>query len=70
VTPSDQTINAGQYTPLSRPLFIYVNKNSLSRPEVKAFTIYYMQNAEQLVKEVGYTASPKSVYQENLSLLK
>lgn len=69
VTPSDQTINAGQYTPLSRPLFIYVNTESLKKPEVKTFVRFYMENAEQLVSEVGYTPLPASVYQENLSKL-
>jgi phosphate transport system substrate-binding protein len=69
VTPSDQTINSGQYTPLSRPLFIYVNKESLERPEVKAFVKFYMENSEQLSSEVGYTSLPASVYQENLSII-
>jgi len=69
VTPSDQTINDGTYTPLSRPLFIYVNTESLQRPEVKAFVRFYMENAEQLVAKVGYTPLPASVYQENLSKL-
>jgi len=69
VTPSDETINAGQYTPLSRPLFIYVNKESLKRQEVKAFVRFYMENAERLVSEVGYTPLQTSVYQENISTL-
>lgn len=69
VTPSDETINAGQYTPLSRPLFIYVSKAALARPEVKSFVRYYMENAVQLVTEVGYTAYPSSVYQQNLATL-
>jgi len=69
VTPSDETINAGQYTPLSRPLFIYVNKDSLKRQEVKAFVRFYMENAERLVSEVGYTPLQTSVYQENISTL-
>jgi phosphate transport system substrate-binding protein len=69
VIPSDETINANQYTPLSRPLFIYVNKESLSRQEVKDFVRFYMENAEQLVSEVGYTPLQSSVYQENLSTL-
>jgi phosphate transport system substrate-binding protein len=69
VTPSDQTINSGQYVPLSRPLFIYVNKESLERAEVKAFVRFYMENGEQLVAEVGYTPLPTSVYQENLSVI-
>jgi phosphate transport system substrate-binding protein len=69
VTPTDQTINSGQYVPLSRPLFIYVNKESLERAEVKEFVRFYMENGEQLVAEVGYTSLPTSVYQENLSVI-
>ena len=69
VTPTDQTITSGQYTPLSRPLLIYVNKASLARPEVENFVRFYMENAEQLVEEVGYTPLPTSVYQQNLATL-
>jgi len=70
VTPSEETINAGKYTPLSRPLFIYVNKNSLKHPEVKAFIKFYMEHAVELVSEVGYVPYPESVYKENLKLIK
>jgi phosphate transport system substrate-binding protein len=69
VIPTDQTVRAGQYTPLARPIFIYVNKESLSREVVKAFVTFYMENAEQLVAEVGYTPQPSSVYQQNLEML-
>ena len=69
VTPTDQTINSGQYSPLSRPLFIYVSKASLARPEVEDFVRFYMENAEQLVTEVGYTPLPASVYEQNLESL-
>ena len=69
VTPSDATINAGQYTPLSRPLFIYVSKVALARAEMKSFVRFYMENAIQLVTEVGYTPYPSSVYQQNLATL-
>src|SRR4029453_19006405 len=37
VAPSAENVIAGKYTPLSRPLFIYVNKKSAERPEVKKF---------------------------------
>ncbi|MFH0851101.1 MAG: PstS family phosphate ABC transporter substrate-binding protein [Candidatus Bathyarchaeota archaeon] len=70
VTPSDSTINGGQYTPLSRPLFIYVNKASLEKPEVKTFVEFYMENALELVSEVGYTPLPEEVYADNLDLIK
>jgi phosphate transport system substrate-binding protein len=66
VIPSDETVKAGQYTPLARPIFIYVNKASLNTEVVNAFVKFYMENAEQLVAEVGYTPQPSSVYQENL----
>ena len=69
VTPTDQTINSGQYAPLSRPLFIYVNRESLERSEVFSFVEFYMENAEQLVIEVGYTPLPKSIYEQNISVL-
>jgi len=69
VIPTDETIIAGDY-PLSRPLFIYVNKEALKRPEVKAFLEFYMEKAEQLVTEVGYTPLPSSIYQENLQRIK
>jgi phosphate transport system substrate-binding protein len=69
VIPSDATVKAGQYTPLSRPIFIYVNKASLETEIVKSFVQFYMENAEQLVAEVGYTPQPTSVYQQNLELI-
>ncbi|MFX0211649.1 MAG: PstS family phosphate ABC transporter substrate-binding protein, partial [Candidatus Hodarchaeota archaeon] len=49
VAPADQTINSGQYSPLSRPLFIYVSKVSLKRQEVANFVRFYMETAEKLV---------------------
>lgn len=70
VTPSDETINSGEYDVLSRSLFIYVKTKSLQRSEVKAFLEFYMENAIHLVKEIGYTPLPESIILENLMLLK
>lgn len=69
IEPTGETINNGTYAPLSRPLFIYVNKAELERPEVKAFVEYYMENAAELAAEVGYVALPDSVYQENIAAI-
>jgi len=69
VIPSDETVKAGQYTPLARPIFIYVNKASLENGAVHEFVKFYMENAEWLVAEVGYTPQPSSVYQNNLAQL-
>ena len=62
VTPSLQTVMDGTYSPLSRPLFIYINKASLSRPEVKEFVNYYLKNADKLTKEVKYVSLPENAY--------
>ena len=54
VTPTPTTIADGSYSPLSRPLFIYVNVESLNKPEVKAFVDFYLTHGPELVNEVGY----------------
>jgi phosphate transport system substrate-binding protein len=59
VAPTAANINDGTYAPLSRPLFIYVNKKSLARPEVKAFVDYYFKDIK-VVKEVGYIPLPEA----------
>ncbi len=62
VTPSATTVESGEYAPFSRPLFIYINKKSAARPEVKAFVEYYLRQAPSLVEEVGYIRLPQEVY--------
>ncbi len=62
VTPAAASVENGTYTPLSRPLFIYVRKDYADKPEVKAFVDYYLKNAPKLVKEVGYVPFPDRIY--------
>lgn len=62
VTPSPESIESGSYAPFSRPLFIYVNKESATRPEVKAFVEFYLANTAELSAEVGYVALPPMIY--------
>jgi phosphate transport system substrate-binding protein len=50
VTPSSETVQDGSYTPLSRPLFIYVKNTSLQKPEVKAFVQYLLDNEESIAE--------------------
>ena len=54
-------------TPLARPLFIYVDRNELQRPEVAEFVRFYMETAAELVTEVGYVPMDAASYQANLS---
>jgi phosphate transport system substrate-binding protein len=44
VAPSVKAAQDGTYKPLSRPLFIYVKKDALARPEVAAFMQYILDN--------------------------
>jgi phosphate transport system substrate-binding protein len=66
VAPSMEAVLKGTYTPLARPIFIYVNAKSLGKPEVKEFVEYYMQNGAALAKEVKYVPLPGSAYRTAL----
>lgn len=44
VAPSAETAQAGTYVPLARPLFVYPAKQAMTRPEVRAFFDYYVEN--------------------------
>lgn len=70
VLPSEQTVVDGSYYPLSRPIFIYVNKNSLAKPEVKEFVEFYLKNAARLAKEVKYVPLPAEIYTAALERFK
>lgn len=60
--PTRENVEKGTYQPLSRPLFIYVNRKSADRPEVQEFVRFYLANAGRLAEEVGYIALPAEVY--------
>jgi len=70
VTPTFDTIKDGSYSPLSRPLFIYVNKDSLNKPEVKEFVKFYLEIAEDIIQDVGYVALPDEEYTKGLESIK
>jgi phosphate transport system substrate-binding protein len=69
VQPTPETVKSGQYAPLSRPLFIYVSRAALQRPEVAAFVRYYLESAPELVPEVGYVPLDAAKYQEVMNQL-
>jgi phosphate transport system substrate-binding protein len=62
VEPSMEAVEKGTYTPLARPIFIYVNVKSLGKPEVKEFVEYYMKNGGKLAREVKYVPLPEKAY--------
>jgi phosphate transport system substrate-binding protein len=62
VEPGAKTVEDGTYTPLSRPLFIYVKKTEAAKPEVKAFVDFYLKNMAVLAADVGYVKFPDAFY--------
>lgn len=69
IKPDPTTIKSGTYKPLSRPLYIYVSRKALARPEVQAFLKFYNEHAVELVPQVGYVPLDAPKYQENLGKL-
>lgn len=67
VVPDFATIESGEYTPLSRPLFIYVNKKSLEKDHVKSFVQYYLTEGTEFIKDVGYVTLKKDDYTSQLN---
>ena len=59
VEPNDSTIKNGSYKPLSRPLFVYVSKESLNKENVKKFLVYFADHLAGFVQTSEYI-SPNS----------
>ena len=62
VLPSEANVINGTYTPLSRPLFIYVRDTSAARAEVAELVKFILTKGGPLVREVGYVALPPASY--------
>ncbi len=63
VLPNTETIANGTYQPLSRPLFIYINRQRIdTKDEISAFVAFYLAHAKQLVADVGYIPLTDELY--------
>jgi phosphate transport system substrate-binding protein len=62
IAPSPETVANGTYTPLSRPIFIYVKAKALERPEVRGFVDFYLAKGAALIREVGYVPLTDAEY--------
>jgi phosphate binding protein len=72
VAPSAETVIDGTYAPLGRPLFIYFKPEALTRPEVKAFAEYYVENQDDLTTEalfIPLNDDQKAAQQEELAAI-
>lgn len=64
VEPNTETISRSLYEPLSRPLFIYINKQAIQdTPALNHFIQFYLENALNLVTEVGYVPLTDTLYE-------
>ncbi|MCA8999659.1 MAG: PstS family phosphate ABC transporter substrate-binding protein [Planctomycetaceae bacterium] len=55
VAPTPETIESGTYSPLSRPLFMYVRKDALKRRQVVAYLEYVLSDkGREIISETGY----------------
>lgn len=70
VGPSPESVLDGTYEPLSRPIFIYVNKASAARAEIRDFVAFYLTKGGPLVEEVKYVPLSKASYDRALANFK
>jgi phosphate transport system substrate-binding protein len=55
VAPSPQTAQSGEYSPLSRPLYIYVNNESYEQePQVAGYVDFYIDNLTRITEAAKY----------------
>jgi phosphate transport system substrate-binding protein len=73
VAPTQETVQSGDYKPLSRPLFIYAKKDLLARPEGLAFIEFYIENIDAIAEQalfVSLTDEQKTAVSEKVESLK
>jgi len=69
IMPNEKSIRNGSYQPLSRTEYIYINSSSLKKSIVKDFVLYYVNNAEKLLIEIGGVPLTKKEYSKSKLLL-
>ena len=70
VEPNSETIESGEYTPFSRPLFVYVNNDSVkNKKEVRNFMEFVIDNSAAMAKAVGYVQLPDEEYKKTRDAL-
>ena len=69
VAPSAETAQSGEYKPLSRPLFVYVKKESLDRGPVEDFVRFTLDNAEVVAEAARFVPATDEQIAEARSAL-
>lgn len=63
--PTPDNIEAGNYTPLTRPLYIFVNHDLFEREIGRDFIRYYFDNVGEIAPEVEFFPAPDDVLDDN-----
>jgi phosphate transport system substrate-binding protein len=65
VAPTSETIKDRTYAPLSRPLYVYANRERLTRPEVAAFLRFAFARARGFAQAAGLVPFAEEIYAAN-----
>ena len=69
VAPSVESAQGGDYTPLARPLFVYVKSEALERQEVEDFVRYMLENETTIAERAQFVPLNQTQVDENLAKL-
>ncbi len=69
VTPSAQAVQDGSYTPLARPLLIYVSDAALKKPQVVAFADFYLAQNDKIVEAAKFVPMTSEQKQKAIDAL-
>ena len=69
VEPTTETIQSGEYKPLSRELFMYPSEKALEKPEVKAFMEFVLDNADSIAETALIVPAPAAVIDKSKTTL-
>ncbi|ARS91317.1 PstS family phosphate ABC transporter substrate-binding protein [Natrarchaeobaculum aegyptiacum] len=64
VFPDADTIREGTYSPLSRPMFLYVREAAIEREPVRRFLRFYLDNVQQAALDTGFFEIPDETIDE------
>jgi phosphate transport system substrate-binding protein len=67
IFPSKESVAQGRYQPLTRSIVLYVNRRSLTRPDVAAFARYFVANGGRLAREAHYVPLAEENYRGGLA---
>jgi phosphate transport system substrate-binding protein len=67
IMPSDESILQGDYYPLSRELYLYVNVDEMEKIHYRSFLRYFIHNMKEAVRFSGLMALENEEYEEQLS---